>query len=83
VTIKVFLSNLGKGIIGIGLGGSEQRFSAEPYAPLFAEAKRRGFRPTVHAGEAAGPDSIRTAVEKLSAERVGHGVRAFEDYDLY
>lgn len=70
---------LGKGVIGIGLGGSEQSFPPDPYVPIYKEARERGFRLTAHAGEAAGSHSIRTAVEKLGVERVGHGVRATED----
>jgi adenosine deaminase len=70
---------LGKGVIGIGLGGSEQNFPPGPYASIYKEARRRGFRLTAHAGEAAGAESIWVAVEKLGVERVGHGVRAKED----
>jgi adenosine deaminase len=32
-----------------------------------------------HAGETAGPDSVRDAVVLLGADRIGHGVRAIED----
>ena len=73
---------LGKGVIGIGIGGSEQTFPAGPYADVYREAKRRGFRLTAHAGEVAGADSIRSAVEDLGAERIGHGVRAYEDPEV-
>jgi len=73
---------LGKGVIGIGLGGSEQSFPPGPYAPLYREAKARGFRLTAHAGEVAGPNSIRAAVSDLAVERIGHGVRAGEDPSL-
>ena len=73
---------LGKGVIGIGLGGSEQKFPADPYAYVYKEAKRRGFRLTAHAGEAVGPDSIWAALRKLRCERIGHGVRAKEDSHL-
>jgi len=73
---------LGKGVIGIGLGGSEQSFPADPYAPVYKEAKQRGFRLTAHAGEAAGPESIWVAVRELGCERIGHGVRAREDPQL-
>ncbi len=70
---------LGKGVIGIGLGGSEQRFPADPYAFVYKEAGERGFRLTAHAGEVAGANSIWTVIEKLGVERIGHGVRANED----
>ena len=73
---------LGRGLIGVGLGGSEQEFPAEPYAALYREARDRGFRLTAHAGEVAGADSVWAAVEKLSVERIGHGVRAYEDPEL-
>ncbi|MFQ5821258.1 MAG: adenosine deaminase [Candidatus Heimdallarchaeota archaeon] len=73
---------LGKGVIGIGLGGSEQKFPADPYAYVYKEAKRRGFRLTAHAGEAVGPNSIWAALKKLRCERIGHGVRAKEDPQL-
>ena len=32
-----------------------------------------------HAGELLGPESVRTAVDALGADRLGHGVRAAED----
>lgn len=73
---------LHKGVIGIGIGGSEQIFPADPYEDVYREAKRRGFRLTAHAGEAAGPESIWTAIRKLRCERIGHGVRAGEDPQL-
>ena len=73
---------LGKGLIGIGLGGSEQTFPADPYADVYKEAGERGFRLTAHAGEAAGSKSIWTVIEKLGVERIGHGVRANEDPQL-
>jgi adenosine deaminase len=47
------------GIVGIGMGGSEHRFPPEPYAELYEDARRRGFRTGAHAGEAAGADSVR------------------------
>ena len=73
---------LGKGVIGIGIGGSEQLFPAGPYAEVYREARRRGFRLTAHAGEVAGADSIRSAIEDLGAERIGHGLTAYEDPEV-
>lgn len=68
-----------EGIVGIGIGGSEHQFPPEPFAPVYEEARRRGLRTTAHAGEAAGAESVRGAVEILGVERIGHGVRASED----
>lgn len=67
------------GVIGVGLGGSEQSFPPEPFASVFARARRLGFHTTAHAGEAAGPQSIWGALRDLQAERIGHGTRAGED----
>ena len=70
------------GVIGIGIGGSEQAFPPGPFAPVYEEARRRGFRTTAHAGEAAGSESVWSALRDLKAERIGHGVRAVEDETL-
>lgn len=70
------------GFVGIGLGGPEEGFSNEPFAEVFAEARRRGLRSAPHAGENAGPDSIRNAIESLEPDRIHHGVRASEDTAL-
>jgi adenosine deaminase len=80
--LKELTPYLGKGLIGITIGGREHLFPAEPFADVYKAAKQRGFRLTAHAGEAAGADSIRAAIEKLGVERVGHGVRAYEDSKL-
>jgi adenosine deaminase len=73
---------LGKGIIGVGLGGSEDLYPADRYSTVFRKAKHLGFRLTAHAGELAGADSVWAAVKKLGVERIGHGTRAYEDPSL-
>lgn len=70
---------LGQGVIGIGLGGPEKEYPADPYADIYQEARKRGFRLTAHAGETDSAHSIRTVLEKLGVERIGHGLRAYED----
>jgi adenosine deaminase len=70
------------GVIGVGLGGSEQSHPPEPFAAVFAEARRRGLHTTAHAGEAAGAASVWGALRALQVERIGHGTRAEEDPDL-
>jgi len=71
-----------KGLIGIGLGGSEQNFPPRPFEDVYRLAKENGFHRVAHAGEAAGPGSIWDALQFLNIERIGHGVRAIEDPKL-
>lgn len=70
------------GVVGIGIGGSEHRFPPEPFEELFRVARRLGFHTNAHGGEAAGPESIRGAVERLEVERIGHGTSAIRDPEL-
>lgn len=67
------------GVRALGLGGPEKGNSARPFKDMFAEAKQRGFRSNPHAGEADGPNSVALCIETLNADRIGHGVRAWED----
>ena len=68
-----------RGIVGLGLGGLEAEFPPEPFAPVFALARDGGLPAVPHAGEAAGPASIRGALDALGAVRIRHGIRAVED----
>lgn len=77
--IKELSDYLGRGLIGIGLGGSEKLFPAGLFAKVYREARDWGFRLTAHAGEADGAKSIWAALTELGAERIGHGLRAYED----
>ncbi len=70
------------GIVGVGLGGSEQEFPPEPFEGVYEEARNLGFRTTAHAGEAAGSESVWGALRSLRAERIGHATRAEEDESL-
>lgn len=67
------------GVVGFGLGGDEAAGAAADFAPVFAEARREGFGVAIHAGEVAGPDSVRAAVLDCGATRVGHGTSAASD----
>jgi len=70
------------GVIGVGIGGSEQLYSPEPFADVYDRARRYGFHTSAHAGEAAGAESIWGAIRALNVERIGHGTRAYEDESL-
>jgi adenosine deaminase len=67
------------GLVAIGLGGPEEGFPAAPFAEVFAEAKRRGLGSAPHAGENAGPASVRETLDALQPDRLQHGVRSVED----
>ncbi|MBN1890413.1 MAG: adenosine deaminase [Thermoflexales bacterium] len=67
------------GVVGVGIGGSEQDFPPEPFEAVYEQARRLGFRTSAHAGEAAGADSIWGALRRLRVDRIGHGTRAEED----
>jgi aminodeoxyfutalosine deaminase len=67
------------GAVALGIGGPEAEWPPELYADTFARALAAGFPAVVHAGEAAGPDSVRNAIDVLKAVRIGHGVRSMED----
>jgi adenosine deaminase len=68
-------------VVGFSMAGDEENFPAGDYAEVFATAAEAGLGCTVHAGEWAGPESVRAALE-LPVSRIGHGVRAIEDPDL-
>jgi adenosine deaminase len=63
----------------VDLAGDEANFPAQLFEEAFARARDAGLHVTIHAGEAAGPESVWDAVRHLGAERIGHGVRAAED----
>jgi adenosine deaminase len=68
-----------QGIAGLDLAGNESSFKAEPFAGLFRQVKAAGLKIGVHAGEWGGPANVREAIEQMSADRIGHGVRVMED----
>src|SRR6266516_4052728 len=71
-----------RGIVGIGLGGEEKQYPPEPFASAFRAAKAEGLGSVPHAGEHAGPASVRGALDALQADRIRHGFRAVEDNEL-
>ena len=65
-------------VVGFSLAGDEAGFPPGLFAEAFASAAGAGLGCTVHAGEWAGADSVRAALE-LPVSRLSHGVRAIED----
>ncbi|MFR9719446.1 adenosine deaminase [Aeromonas diversa] len=66
-------------LVAIDLAGDELGFPGELFTEHFRRVRDAGLRVTVHAGEAAGPESMWQAIQDLGAERIGHGVKAIED----
>ena len=81
-TTRVAIEGLAEGVIALGLGGNEEGYPAEQFAPWFEQALAAGLHSTPHAGEGAGPVSVWNALRTLGAERIGHGVRSVEDPEL-
>jgi aminodeoxyfutalosine deaminase len=81
-TAELAVAHKERGIVALGLGGLESQFPPEPYAPAFEIARAGGIGSVPHAGEVAGPASIRGALDALHADRIRHGVRAVEDPGL-
>ena len=67
------------GVVGFGLGGTEQGHPPEWFSDAFSFAREAGLHSVPHAGEVAGPESVWGAIRALGAERIGHGVRSVED----
>ncbi len=76
---EIAAANQLQGIVGIDLAGDEINFPPTEFIDVFQWAKKQGLHITVHAAEAGPPVNIQEALEKLGAERIGHGVRAIED----
>jgi len=66
-------------LVGLDLAGDEANQPGELFDEHFRQARDVGWQITVHAGEAAGPESVWQAVRRLGATRIGHAVRAVED----
>lgn len=72
-------------ILAMDLANDEANFPSGPFAGLFQRAREAGLRLTVHAGESMIPtssQSIRSALNELGAERIGHGVQIYRDPEL-
>jgi adenosine deaminase len=65
-------------VVGFQMAGDEAGYPPEPFAEAYEIAARAGLGCTVHAGEWAGAESVRGALE-LPVTRISHGVRAIED----
>lgn len=80
-TVEAARRYIGKYVCALDLAGAEGLYATELYQEEFLLARRYGIPFTIHAGEAAGPESVWKALE-FGAARIGHGVRCIEDNAL-
>ncbi|WP_165310008.1 adenosine deaminase [Vibrio ziniensis] len=69
-------------IVAVDLAGDELGQPGELFTNHFKQVRNSGLNITVHAGEAAGPESMWQAIRDLGATRIGHGVKAIQDPKL-
>lgn len=66
-------------ITALDLAGDEINYPGELFVDHFKKARDVGWNITIHAGEAAGPESVWYALNELGATRIGHAVTAVKD----
>ena len=79
--IALALKFLNRGVCALDLAGAESLYPTSDYKELFAIAQANGIPFTIHAGEAAGFESIKEALD-FGALRIGHGIKCLEDEKL-
>jgi adenosine deaminase len=70
------------GVVAFDLAGAEMGYPAAEHAAAFLYARERDLACTCHAGEGDGPLSVRQAVHRCGAHRIGHATRLIEDPSL-
>ena len=70
-------------VVGFDLAGREDGFPAEVHRAAFLYCYERGIWSTCHAGEAYGPESIKSAVKDCFVRRIGHGTQLFNANHIY
>lgn len=80
-TVRMAKAFLGKGVCAVDLAGNEAAYPTKDFAEIFTLASELDVPFIIHAGEAAGPESVRQALD-LGARRIGHGIHSVEDEAL-
>lgn len=70
-------------IVGIDIAGDESVNYSEEEIRTFVNAKKLGIHRTAHAGEAGPASNVEFAIQKLWAERIGHGYHVLDDEKIY
>lgn len=81
-TVKLVQKFQGSHIVGFDIAGDEAGYPINEHVAAFHYANIHGIPCTAHAGEAAGPNSVRETLNNFHPSRIGHGVRSIEDTAL-
>ena len=67
-------------VVGIDLAGDELNFPPDQFTGFFDDIKKEGrFGIDIHAGEVSDSKNMWIAIDRLHADRIGHGVAAIHD----
>lgn len=69
-------------LVAIDLAGDEYNYPGALFTEHFKQVTAADLNVTIHAGEAAGAQSIWQAINHLGAQRIGHGVACATDEKL-
>ena len=67
------------GIVGFDLAGPERGYPPDHHLAACRAIREANLALTIHAGEADGPHSIWSAIQRCGAMRIGHGITIIED----
>ena len=79
--INAGLKYINNKVVGFDLAGAEAIYKTSKFKELFKYISKYNIPFTIHAGEADGIDSIKSAIE-FGAKRIGHGVRIMDDVNM-
>lgn len=81
LTVKLAAEYVRRHVVGIDLAGPEGPIPNKDFSFFFEDAKTMHIPFTIHAGEAAGPESMQEALD-LGTKRIGHGIRCLESNQM-
>ncbi|MFD0803570.1 adenosine deaminase [Streptomonospora algeriensis] len=68
-----------RGVVGFDIAGPEAGYPPTRHISACEHVKRANFHLTLHAGEGFGLSSVWEAIQWCGADRIGQGVRIFDD----
>ena len=81
--VKLAEQYMSHGVVGVDIAGNELLPLDPRHVSGFEKAKALGLHVTVHAAESGPASNVTEAVEKMGAERIGHGYHVLDDPTIY